>query len=286
MVIGYAGAFLGGVAAILSPCAALLLPAFFAYAFGHDRARLLGRTGLFYLGLLITLVPLGLGAGALGSLVSTHRGTLAVAGGVVLIGFGLLQALGVPLALPGIRRRGDPKGPLGAILLGMTYGLAGACTGPLLGAVLTVAAMGASPAYGAVLLACFAAGMVVPLVLLAWLWDRLRLSERPRPRQLHLGPFTTSWVSLASGGLFVVIGVLFLATDATAALGGILDATTQYRLESWLRGIGDTVPDLAFLGALILVVGIVGWALSLRRPTADEPESEQPPSTREPRPHP
>lgn len=70
MLIGYGGAFLGGMAATLSPCAALLLPAFFAYAFGDDRARLLGRTGLFYLGLLLALVPLGLGAGALGSLVT------------------------------------------------------------------------------------------------------------------------------------------------------------------------------------------------------------------------
>ena len=81
MLVGYAGAFLGGMAAILSPCAALLLPAFFAYAFGGDRARLLGRTGLFYLGLLLTLVPLGLGAGALGSLVTVHRQTLAVCRG-------------------------------------------------------------------------------------------------------------------------------------------------------------------------------------------------------------
>ena len=31
--IGFLGAFLGGVLAILSPCSALLLPAFFAYAF-------------------------------------------------------------------------------------------------------------------------------------------------------------------------------------------------------------------------------------------------------------
>ncbi len=46
-----------------------------------------------------------------------------------------------PPAVPGIARRGDPRGPLGAVLLGATYGLAGSCTGPLLGAVLTVAAV-------------------------------------------------------------------------------------------------------------------------------------------------
>ena len=61
MAVGFAGAFLGGLAALLSPCAAMLLPSFFAYAFGSSRTKLLGRTGLFYVGLLITLVPLGLG---------------------------------------------------------------------------------------------------------------------------------------------------------------------------------------------------------------------------------
>lgn len=272
-MIGYAGAFLGGVAAILSPCAALLLPAFFAYAFGDDRAKLLGRTGLFYLGLLLTLVPLGLGAGALGSLVSTHRSLLSLVGGLVLIGFGAIQALGIALPVPGLQHRGvgnrgvgnrgDARGPLGAVLLGMTYGLAGACTGPLLGAVLTVAALGGSPAYGAVLLAAFAAGMVVPLLGLSWAWDRLRLGERAQPRRLRVGPFTTSWLSIASGAMFMGVGVLFLVTDATAGLGGILDATAQYRLESWLQGVGARVPDLVFLGALVAVAALAA-ALATR----------------------
>ncbi|MFD0867433.1 cytochrome c biogenesis protein CcdA, partial [Tessaracoccus lubricantis] len=102
MTIGYAGAFLGGVAAILSPCAALVLPAFFAYAFGQQRARLVARTALFYMGLLLTLVPLGLAAGALGGLLTRHRDTLALAGGIVLIAFGVIVALGIRLPVPGL----------------------------------------------------------------------------------------------------------------------------------------------------------------------------------------
>ncbi|MFT3887281.1 MAG: cytochrome c biogenesis CcdA family protein [Arachnia sp.] len=264
-MIGYGGAFLGGVAAILSPCAALLLPAFFAYAFGEDRAKLVGRTGLFYLGLLVALVPLGLGAGALGSLVTVHRGELAAVGGTVLIVFGLVQALGISLRVPGVERRGDPRGAAGAVLLGATYGLAGACTGPLLGAVLAVAAVGGDPVYGAVLLALFGLGMVLPLLVLAWLWDRLRLGERARPRELHLGPFTTTWFQVISGVLFAAIGVLFLTTDATAALGGLLDASAQARVEGRLRAIADGVPDLAVVGVLALLVAVALWRWLRRR---------------------
>lgn len=265
MTIGYAGAFLGGIAAILSPCAALVLPAFFAYAFGQRRARLVGRTALFYLGLLLTLVPLGLAAGALGGLLTTHRDTLALVGGIVLIIFGLIMALGIKLPIPGLTQRGDPKGPLGAILLGMTYGLAGACTGPLLGAVLTVAAVGGNAVRGGLLLALFGAGMVVPLLVLALVWDRLRLGERMRPRPLQLGPFTTSVLGIVSGLLFIGVGVLFITTDATTGIGGILDATQQFYLESWLREIGLRIPDLAVVAVIVVIAGLLLWRW-LRRP--------------------
>ena len=216
-------------------------------------------------GLLLALVPLGLGAGALGSLVTVHRDVLALVGGVVLIAFGLVQALGVPFRIPGVERRGDPRGRVGAVLLGATYGLAGACTGPLLGAVLTVAAVGGSPAYGAVLLAFFALGMVVPLLVLAVAWERLRLGERARPRRLAIGPFTTTWFQVVSGALFVAIGVLFLVTDATASLGGLLDASAQAAVEGWLRGVADGVPDLAVVGVLAAAAALVAWRRLRRR---------------------
>jgi cytochrome c biogenesis protein CcdA len=51
----FLSSFLGGLLSLLSPCSALLLPAFFAYAF-QSRGELVGRTVIFYLGLCATLV--------------------------------------------------------------------------------------------------------------------------------------------------------------------------------------------------------------------------------------
>lgn len=265
MSVGYAGAFLGGLAALLSPCAAMLLPSFFAYAFGASRARLLGRTGLFYVGLLVTLLPLGLAAGALGALLATHRSTLALVGGVILIVFGILQLLGVEIPMPGIRRGSGGTGPLAVVMLGAVYGLAGACTGPLLGAVLTMAAVSGSPLYGALLLAMFGAGMVVPLLVLALVWDRFSVGEKLRPVPLRIGPVSTTLWGVLAGVLFIALGLLFLLTDATGALGGVLDARQQLSVESWLRGVGERIPDLVVLGAVALVAGGVVWAASRRR---------------------
>lgn len=274
MGVGFAGAFLGGLAALLSPCAAMLLPSFFAFAFGSSRARLLGRTGLFYVGLLLTLVPLGLAAGALGALLATHRSTLALVGGVVLIILGLLQVLGINPNIPGFRSGGG-TGPLAVVALGAVYGLAGACTGPLLGAVLTMAAVGGSPLYGALLLAMFGAGMVVPLVVLAWVWDSASLSQRLRPRPLTIGPITTSVWGLVSGLLFIVLGVLFLTTDATSSLGGIFDARQQLALETQLGSFARAIPDIAALLVVAAVVGLIFWQVKRPRATKQSPSGEE-----------
>src|ERR671916_3364383 len=91
--VSYPAAFLGGVLSLLSPCSALLLPAFFAYAF-QSRGKLLAKTTVFYLGLATTLVPLGMGISAVSRLVYGQRGTLILISGIVIIFLGLLQLLG------------------------------------------------------------------------------------------------------------------------------------------------------------------------------------------------
>ncbi len=264
MTIGLAGAFLGGLAALFSPCAAMLLPSFFAYAFAEDRRTLLARTGAFYVGLLITLVPLGLGIGALSAAMSAHRHLLAVVGGVALMVLGVLVALGLNLPVPGLRGTGG-TGTIAVILMGAVYGLAGACTGPLLGAVLTMVAMGGSPLYGALLMALFGAGMVVPLLILAWVWHRVDVAGWLRPKPLKIGPLSTTLWAVVSGLLLVVLGALFLLTDATTSLGGILDAKQQSQLENWLRAVAAGISDVLMLVGFIVVAAVVIWLGERRR---------------------
>ena len=96
-------AFVGGVLSLLSPCSALLLPAFFAYAF-PSRGQLLLRTLVFYLGLITLLVPIGLGIGALGSLFLERRAELSLIAGLLLIGIGAYQLAIGGFELPGASR--------------------------------------------------------------------------------------------------------------------------------------------------------------------------------------
>lgn len=265
--IGYAAAFAGGLLALLSPCSALLLPSFFAYAFS-GRTELIARTGVFLLGLAVVLVPLGAGSGALASLLTQYRTVVVTAAGAIIVVLGVIQILGGGWALSSaarlqtrMARRGTWLATLG---LGAAYGLAGFCSGPILGAVLTVAAAGGQALRGAALLAVYAVGMALPLFVLALLWARFDLGERRwlRGRAYRLGPLRLHTTSTISGLLFIAIGVLFVVFDGTAGLTGA-DPATAAAAENTAVSIGDSVPDLAALAVVAaLTLGVLGWRLA------------------------
>lgn len=267
--VGLFGALVAGILSLISPCSALLLPAFFAYAFSSLHA-LLGRTLVFLAGLLIVLVPLGAGAGTLGAMLSEHRGTLILVGGWLLIALGAWTALGGGLRIPGLsagRVRGTGAVPI--LLLGMVYGFAGFCAGPLLGAVLTTAAVGGSALYGGLVLGAYALGMALPLFVLAALWDRFDLGSRAllRGREIRLGRLRTTVWALVSGGLFIGVGWLFIASHGSANLPGLLSLDARFEVEAWAARAAGAVSDVMFwfwvaLGGAVLTA--VGLARQLR----------------------
>jgi cytochrome c biogenesis protein CcdA len=255
-------AFFGGVLSLLSPCSALLLPAFFAYAFVGG-GELVKRTGLFYLGLAATLVPLGTGISAVSALFYGHRAALITISGGLMMCFGVLQLFGRgftvgPLARLRSRIRGDSAGAV--FFLGAVYGFAGFCSGPILGAVLTVAAASGSASRGALLLAVYAAGMAAPLFLLALLWDRLDLRDRRwlRGRELSVGRLRLHTTNLLSGAMFILLGALFIAYEGTSALSGLYEANgatdLAFAAERLAEEVARRVPGTALLLALAAVV--------------------------------
>ncbi|WP_424212602.1 cytochrome c biogenesis CcdA family protein [Streptomyces sp. BI20] len=275
--IGYAAALLGGLLALLSPCSALLLPAFFAYSV-DSASRLLARTGIFYLGLATTLVPLGAASSTAGRFFQGNRDLLVTIGGWLIVLLGVAQILGRGFAsrrISELSGRIRPTTALSVYALGAVYGLAGFCAGPILGSVLTVAAMGGNPVYGALLLAVYALGMAVPLFLLALLWERLDLGRRRllRGRSLSVGRLELHTTTLLSGLFFIGIGVLFLGSDGTSALTGLVGVDGGFAAEQWARSLASHVPDGALLAGVVLVAGVIG-GLRWRRATREERERD------------
>lgn len=288
--VGLLAAFAAGVLALLSPCSALLLPSFFAYAFA-TRTALLMRTGLFYVGLAITLVPLGTGAGAASALFYGHRSLLISIAGWSIIVLGVLMILGRSFAMPfagrlqawssrqSAKNAGGKATWFSTVALGAVYGLAGFCSGPVLGAILTMAATQDSPLEGGLLLAVYALGMAAPLFLLAALWDRFQLGRKAwlRGRMLSLGPLRVHSTSLVSGLLFVGIGVLFLRFDGTAGITGVLgmgDTTDlEFEAQRWISEVTSTVPGWVLPAIVAVGAGLVAWR---RNRSSVTPETDDP----------
>lgn len=270
--VGLLVAVAAGVLSLLSPCSALLLPSFFAYAFASPTAQLV-RTGAFYVGLLLTLVPLGVGAAAASRIFYGHRELLITVAGWTVVAMGVLMILGRGLTLPFAGRlqtlaasRTSPRsGLLSTVLLGAVYGLAGFCSGPVLGAILTVAATQDTPFAGGVLLAAYALGMALPLFLLALAWDRFDLGRRGwlRGRMVRLGPVEVHSTTFASGLLLVAIGLLFLRFDGTAGITGVLgmgDTTElEFALQEQAAALLGAVPAWALTGAGAVVAALWLW---------------------------
>ncbi|MFD6094110.1 cytochrome c biogenesis CcdA family protein [Oerskovia sp. NPDC060338] len=289
MDIGLLAAFAGGTLALLSPCAALLMPAFFASTIGTG-PRLLLHGAVFYLGLLIVLVPVGVGAGALGTLFATHRQAIVLIASIVLVVLGTAQALGfgfdparlLPAGADLHSRAASKTGIVKTLLLGAASGIAGFCAGPILGAVLTLAAARGDTLAAGVLLAVYGAGMVLPLLLIAALWQRLgargRRVLRGRAftvlgRQLH----TTSVIT---GLLIIGVGVLFWTTNGLVGAPALLPLDAQAWLQENTAILANPILDiLAVLGITGIVLLV--WARR-RRPRVDahdtqaaEPHPEQ-----------
>ncbi|QNE88791.1 cytochrome c biogenesis protein CcdA [Corynebacterium incognita] len=250
MTIGMFGALVAGVLSLLSPCSALLLPAFFAYAFTSLR-QLATKTLFFFLGLATVLVPIGTGLGA----IAAHRDTVIMVGGWVMIALGVFTFFGGGFSIPGLSAL-SAKARGHVFLLGTVYGFAGFCAGPMLGAVLTTATVSGSALYGAAIMALYALGMTLPLFVLALLWDRFNLADAAWLR----GKFAQR----AAGVLFVVIGVLFLTTHGTSALPGILSTDTQFAIQEWAQRMSTGLSD-ATLWFIVSVTATFLLAIKLAR---------------------
>lgn len=280
MDIGLITAFLGGTLALLSPCGALLLPAFFASVAGSG-PRLLLHGSIFTLGLLLVLVPLGIGVGAVGSLFLKHRMLIIAIASAILVIFGLLQIFGIGFDaakfLPGVHtlqyRAATSVGLAKTFLLGAASGIAGFCAGPILGAVLTIAAAQGEMVGAGLLLAVYGAGMVVPLLIIASCWGRLgqrgRRVLRGRSFTVFGRPFHST--SVITGLIITTAGILFWVTNGLVNVPSLLPTSVS----AWLQGNSSVLAhrwvDLAVVLAIVGVMLFIWWRSSSRGSTTPPP---------------
>lgn len=219
--------FGAGVLSFLSPCVLPLVPPYLTYMSGasFDQLREDGATSglvwrrsvftslFFILGFSLVFVTLGATATAFGQAFRQALPILTPIAGLLIIAMGLhfLGVYRIALLDRQLRHQGPgaASGPLGGFLLGLAFAVGWTpCIGPVLAAILAVAASQNTAAEGAGLLGIYSLGLGVPFLLAG----------------VAIGPFLTFFsgfrkhlgmVEKVMGGLLVLTGLLFLTGQFT-----------------------------------------------------------------------
>jgi cytochrome c-type biogenesis protein len=168
-------AFLGGLLSFLSPCTLPILPAYFAFAFQSGRKQIAVNTVIFMLGLASMFALLGASASVLGRVLLRNQDLLLLMGGSLVLVFGVMSLLGKGFS--GMTQSSDAvvnnRSLGGSFIFGLTFAVGwSSCVGPILGAVLTLAAGTASVAHGTMLLFIYALGLGLPLIIVSTFFGR------------------------------------------------------------------------------------------------------------------
>jgi cytochrome c-type biogenesis protein len=227
--LGLFVAFAAGLLSFLSPCVLPLVPSYVGFLTGMTLTEMSGRRRiavvhalLFVAGFSLVFILLGASATALGSALRYYQTWIARVGGVLVILFGLLCLGMVKVGFLEQERRfqlqNKPVGYLGSALVGIAFGAGWTpCIGPVLGAILTLAATTESVTRGMLLLGVYSAGLAVPFLVAAVAVESFLDWFQQFRRFLP-------WVMRVSGVLLIVVGVLM--------------ATGQFtRLAGWLQGL-------------------------------------------------
>jgi cytochrome c-type biogenesis protein len=213
-------ALIAGLVSFLSPCVLPLVPPYLVYLTGatiehvaseepesSSRRAVMISALLFVLGFSTVFVLLGASASLIGGLIRAWSGELAIIAGIVIIVMGLhflgLTRIGL-LMREGRLSIPKPVGLWGAYIMGLAFAFGWTpCIGPILAAILSIAAAEATVAKGAGLLAVYSAGLGIPFLIAAFMVEQFSAVFMRMKRHLVS-------VERAMGVLMIITGIAFL----------------------------------------------------------------------------
>ena len=264
-------ATVAGALALFAPCCiSVMLPAYFASSF-HNRRRLVAMTFVFAAGIATVILPITLGAAFLIGQINSNHALLYAVGGTVMLGLAVYTLQGGTFNLPSPGRpAGSASGPVAVYSLGLFSGVASSCCAPVLAGIIALSGISGSLALALPLGIAYVLGMVLPLFLIALLWDARdwRSSRLFRRRSLTWGVGslrrTITDTQLLSGLLLAVMGVATIWVGFAG--GGMFSSGWAASFTVVLQGYGRAVttalgalPNWLVGLALVGSAGLLGW---------------------------
>ena len=212
--VAVVGALFAGLVSFLSPCVLPLVPGYVSVVTGVSVQdldnvrwqRVIGPSLLFIAAFSAIFIMLGLGATAVGSVLRENQRLLNQIAGVLIGLMGVffvatlfITKLNAEFRVDGLMEKAGSGGP---IVAGAAFAIAWTpCSGPTLGAILTLAGTSESASTGAILLGAYSAGLAIPFLLTSISFSRMTTMFSVVKRHYR--------TIMATGGvILIVMGVL------------------------------------------------------------------------------
>jgi cytochrome c-type biogenesis protein len=211
-----------GIISFLSPCILPVIPSYLAFITGISleelsqqeslrrvRKKVIANSLMFILGFSILFIALGASATFIGKFLYKNIRWFEIIGGVLVIVLGLHFAGIFRLKFldreKKIHLKKKPLGYLGTCLVGMAFGAGWTpCVGPILGAILAMAATTQDILQGIILLVFYSAGLGIPFLLSAIILHKFFEYFKTIRKYFKV-------ISIVGGVLLIIVGILLIS---------------------------------------------------------------------------
>ena len=223
MILNLIIAFGAGLISFLSPCVLPLIPGYISYISGESlgdiiekKRKIVLKTILFTLGFSLVFISFGATASFVGNILLENSNTLRIIAGIIIIIFSL-QLIGIlNLNFLNQEKRFQTKNYSNnlffPVVVGAAFGFGWTpCIGPVLGSILTLAAVETSIGKGILLLSFYSLGLAIPFILSGYGISKFLAFSKNFRKNIKI-------VSVTGGVILLITGILIL-TNKLQALG-------------------------------------------------------------------
>ena len=220
-------AFLAGLISFLSPCVLPLIPGYISYISGTSLEKLVEKknnlvvvkTVFFTLGFSLVFISLGLTASFIGKFFLNNSNILRIVAGIIIIFFSL-QLIGIinfkfmnkDLRILTDQYSNNLAFPL---IVGAAFGFGWTpCIGPILGSILTLAAIEENLNKAVLLISFYSLGLAIPFIVSGVLINKFLFFSKNFRKYIPA-------ITKVGGGILLITGIAIL-TNQLQILGFII----------------------------------------------------------------
>ena len=209
-------AFGAGFISFLSPCVLPLIPGYISYISGESlgdivekQKKVILKTVLFSLGFSLVFISFGATASLIGNILLENSNTLRIIVSLQLIGILNLNFLNQEKRF---QTKNYSNNLFFPVLVGAAFGFGWTpCIGPVLGSILTLAAVESSIGKGILLLSFYSLGLAIPFILSGYGISKFLAFSKNFRKNIRI-------VSISGGVILLITGILIL-TNKLQTLG-------------------------------------------------------------------